>query len=93
MNDGLFTRTSDEKVIVQHAHGRAEASVYLVNFALPCGVAIPNLRVTMGNLGGEYDVLIGMDVIGRGDFAVSNFNGRTVFGFRVPSAADVDWTV
>ena len=37
------------------------------------------------------DVLIGMDVITSGDFAVSNHNGKTVFSFRVPSVETTDY--
>jgi len=32
-----------------------------------------------------------MDVIGMGDFAVSNFNGKTSFTFRIPSVAEADF--
>ena len=34
---------------------------------------------------------IGMDIISQGDFAVSNFNGTTVFTFRPPSKATIDF--
>ena len=78
------------KVIVRHVNGEYEARICLVNFTLPCGAAIQNLLVTEGDLGGDFDVLVGMDVIGRGDFAVSNFNGKTAFCFRIPSIADAD---
>ena len=37
------------------------------------------------------DVLIGMDIINRGDFAVSNRNGKTMFSFRIPSMSDFDF--
>ena len=37
------------------------------------------------------DVLIGMDIISKGDFAVSNYNGKTQFSFRLPSQEDVDY--
>ena len=33
----------------------------------------------------EYDVLIGMDVIGDGDFLLTNKNGCTEFSFHYPS--------
>jgi hypothetical protein len=37
------------------------------------------------------DLLIGMDVIGAGDFAVSNFNGKTTLTFRSPSVGTLDF--
>jgi predicted aspartyl protease len=76
---------------VHHAHGQTDAEVYLVNIALPNNVAFAGVRVTKGELRGT-DTLIGMDIIGRGDFAVSNYNGKTTFSFRIPSIACIDFT-
>jgi hypothetical protein len=39
------------------------------------------------------DILIGMDIITLGDFAVSNFEGVTKFSFRVPSLSHIDFVV
>jgi predicted aspartyl protease len=36
--------------------------------------------------------LIGMDVISKGDFAISNFKGQTVMTFRVPSVERFDFS-
>jgi len=33
----------------------------------------------------DYDVLIGMDVITKGDFVVSTVNDETTFSFRMPA--------
>jgi len=32
-----------------------------------------------------------MDVITKGDFVITNFNGNTVFSFRVPSCECIDY--
>ena len=32
-----------------------------------------------------------MSVINRGDFSVSNYNGKTILSFRIPSLADADY--
>ena len=76
---------------VYHAQGRAEeVPMYSVNIELPNEVMFPGLLVTLGDfLGG--DVLIGMDIIGAGDFAVTNNNGATKFSYRYPSSADIDF--
>ena len=37
------------------------------------------------------DVLIGMDIISKGDFAISNYDEKTQFSFRLPSQKDVDY--
>lgn len=44
-------------------------------------------------LSGTHDtgVLVGMNVIGMGDFAISNFNGETTMTFRVPSLEKIDY--
>lgn len=37
------------------------------------------------------DMLIGMDIIHFGDFAISNYNGETCFSFRYPSKGLIDF--
>lgn len=36
-------------------------------------------------LGEIVDILIDMDIIPKGAFAITNYNGKTVFTFRYPS--------
>ena len=43
------------------------------------------------SLSGPFEVLVGMDIIGMGDFAVSNFKGETAFTFRLPSIERMDF--
>jgi hypothetical protein len=50
-----------------------------------------NLKVSEGQLGGAIDVLIGMDIIGRGDFSVTCVGGKTCMSFRFPSKATIDY--
>jgi hypothetical protein len=66
------------------------AETYVVNVILPNLVHVPNLEVTKGDFRGS-DVIIGMDIIGIGDFAVTNFSGLTKFPFRVPSMEHIDF--
>ncbi|MGD1146933.1 MAG: retroviral-like aspartic protease family protein [Thermoanaerobaculaceae bacterium] len=73
-----------------HAQGTAVTEKYFVSLGLPNGVGFTMLEVTRGDLPG-FDLLIGMDVIGSGDFAVTNFNGNTVFSFRQPSCEEIDF--
>ena len=37
------------------------------------------------------DVLIGMDIITLGDFAITNFGGKTVMSYRYPSVCTIDF--
>lgn len=66
--------------------------IYSIDIYLLNDIKIPAITVSeCKKLAGEYDVLIGMDIISKGDFAVSNFNGKTVFTFRVPSKETFDF--
>lgn len=78
------------KTKVYHADGESIVNVYYINIFLPNQVAFKFVKVTEGKLGGT-DVLIGMDIISRGDFAVTNFSGKTTFTFRVPSLEEIDF--
>lgn len=75
---------------VSTAGGVMDAYTYVINIVLPDNVQINNLKVTGGKLG-DTDVLIGMDIITRGDFAVSNYNGQLKFTYREPSLQPIDF--
>ena len=59
---------------------------------LPSNVIFEGLRVTEGILAGT-EVLIGMDIIASGDFAVTHCNedGGTTMSFCVPSVQEIDF--
>ena len=72
------------------AGGLRQAGVYLVNVRLPNKVVFPVLRVSDGDIFGA-DILIGMDVIGMGDFAVTSSEGDTWMTFSLPSVRRLDF--
>jgi len=76
---------------VNTAGGKLECNVFMINMFLPNNIGIPNIRATEGILGGNIDVLIGMDIISKGDFAITNTNGKTVFSFQIPSIYKIDF--
>ena len=49
------------------------------------------IEVMSEELTGGFEVLIGMDIIGAGDFAVTNSNGKTVMSYRYPSIERIDF--
>jgi hypothetical protein len=55
-----------------------------VHIHLPNDVLIGPIQVVEGMLEG-VDVLIGMDIIGEGDFILTNNDGHTDFSFTIPS--------
>jgi hypothetical protein len=67
-----------------------ETNTYLINLFLPNNAALKALRVSEGSIAGA-DMLVGMDVIGMGDFAISNCNGFTWWTFRIPSIEGIDF--
>ena len=75
---------------VHGVHGKELVETFLINIGLPNNVAFVNMEVTLGKLAGAH-MLIGMDIITRGDFSITNVGDRTVFSFRVPSLATVDF--
>lgn len=80
-----------DMVQTQTTGGIHLSPVYYVNIVLPNNVGFSRRRVTEGNIGGA-DVLIGMDIITKGDLAISNFNQKTTFTFRIPSIETCDFT-
>lgn len=63
-------------------------NTYLINVTLPNSVSFTGVRVSEGKL--DFGILIGMDIITVGDFAVSN-QGKTVMTFRLPSKGRIDF--
>ena len=71
--------------------GIVTAPVHLLNIVLPNNVIIPNITVTELKDLNSCDVLIGMNVITRGDFALTHVDGKTCFSFRMPSHKPIDF--
>lgn len=67
-----------------HAQGSSIAKVYKVAVYLPNGSVHETIDVMEGCLPG-FDVLIGMDLISKGDLVITNRDGKTVFSFQTPS--------
>lgn len=66
--------------------------VFQVDIYLPDNVLIANASVTSYPAKRlPFDVLIGMDIITRGDFAITHEDGSTTFSFRVPSKETIDY--
>lgn len=67
--------------------GVLEVNTYTIDLCFDNGYKIANLEVMSGDDENDfdYDVLIGMDVITKGDFCISTVNDQTVFSFRMPA--------
>lgn len=75
---------------VFHGDGSTDQPVYYINITLPHRVGFSYVRATEGKLTG-FDVLVGMDIITKGDFAITNSDGKTTFSFRIPSEICIDF--
>ena len=75
---------------VFHVDGSYLSEVYIVDITLPSDLTLSNLSVAKADIP-MADILIGMDIISQGDFAITNQNGGTKFTFRVPSIEDIDF--
>jgi len=75
---------------VHTAAGTKNCRVYFISIMLRNNVGFTQVRVTENEVTGA-DVLIGMDLITQGDFAITNLNGKTVFSFRCPSNECIDF--
>lgn len=72
--------------------GTLTTTTHLVNIGLPNRVMFPMMRVAQIALHGGMDALIGMDILGVGDFAVTHYNnGSTTFSFCCPSRREIDF--
>ena len=72
------------------AGGVVSVTIHLVSLVLPNNIVTPPMLVSCCDID-SADILIGMDVITLGDFAVTNMDERTTFSFRIPSAETIDF--
>lgn len=71
--------------------GQVTAPVHLVNVVLPNNVIIQNVQVTELSELNSCDILVGMDIISQGDFAITHVGGAACFSFRMPSTKLIDF--
>ena len=64
---------------------------YLVHIGLPTRDIVTYIEA-MECDSEDYDMVIGMDVICKGDLAITNSHNEMKFSFQIPSAADIDFT-
>jgi len=60
------------------------SDVVIVTITLPNGMTLSDRRFYVCNIPG-VEVIIGMDIISMGDFAITNARGKTMFSFVIPT--------
>ncbi len=69
-----------------------EAPVYMAHLFLPNFPVFAYLEVLeFQDTSDNCDIIIGMDIITQGDFAITNLGGNTFFSFRMPSLQTIDF--
>ena len=72
--------------------GNSQQNLYLIDVLLPNRLRVENVEVTSGNMKG-IDLLIGMNIIALGDFALCQSKGKTTFSFQYPASPKaIDFT-
>jgi len=73
--------------------GEIDPHIAFVNIRLMCDIEIQSCPVYVTDMPGFADVLIGMDIISKGNFALCNIDNKTSFSFIVPPYPEpVDFT-
>jgi len=78
---------------VRHAGGTSNAYTYIINLELPNRVGIVGLRVIELTPQDDFDVIVGMDVIAQGAFAITDKNSKTCASYCIPSMGSIDFVV
>ena len=79
---------------VRGVHGIQEVNVYFANITLNNkNISVSTFVTECEELSEDNSVgmLIGMNIITKGDFVVTNYAGNTTMSFRVPSLQKIDF--
>lgn len=83
-----------QRATVVGVHGAEEVNVYLIQIVLPnenIKLNVPVTECSELSADGSVCLLVGMDVITKGDFCITNLSGKTVMSFRTPSLEIIDF--
>lgn len=73
-----------DRLDVAGVHNTVEVGAGLITVELPNLVIKKDIQVVICNLGSGIGMLLGMDIIMLGDFAISNGTGHSLFSFAIP---------
>jgi len=68
-----------------------QTNQYELDIFLSNDLVFRNVTVTEGTIIDGIDCLLGMDIIGVGDFSLTYYQGNTCMSFRYPSQHEVDF--
>lgn len=76
------------RIKVATAHNTVKVGAGLITVELPNHVVRKDISVAICNLSANIGMLLGMDIIMLGDFAISNGTGHSLFSFAIPPFKD-----
>lgn len=79
-----FTMTKSTMTKSFTAQGSHFVPVYRIDLLLPNNVMFVNIPGVEFSGGRDFDCIIGMDILSKGDVAITNANNEMVFSFRMP---------
>jgi predicted aspartyl protease len=75
---------SVDRIRLAGIHTAQEVDIVTIMIELPNRVVKKSIEVAVCNINSNAEMIIGMDIISMGDFALSNGNDLTLFSFAVP---------
>lgn len=77
--------TPNGTVQIAGVHGVQNARCYYVDIVFGNGFCIPAVKVSEASDFGGFDLLIGMDIIGKGALVVDGTQGNLIVRFQLPA--------
>ena len=77
-----------EESLVEGVGGIVKSLVYEISLYLANDIVFKNVKALCSDIG-DYDLVVGMDIIAQGDFVVSNNQGKICFSYRYPSKGKI----
>ena len=87
VNDLQLTSVGTSLATQLQARGEVIRDIFLMNIALAPHIIFSNVRVGLVLLPPGFDIIIGLDIITRGNFSLSQENGKTIVEFLLPDPA------
>lgn len=88
LKDSLNLRLLSTSTLLEGVGGNVRAYMAFINIQLAHNIEIEDCLAHIAEFPGNADILIGMDIISMGDFAVCNTNNVTSFSFVIPPFPD-----
>lgn len=75
---------STGRILINTANGNSTTDLYMIDLSICKDISFNQLVACSGDIDGQgIGILIGMDVISRGDFLLENNSGQTKLYFRI----------